>query len=138
MKNSDDFIIEYISNGQKEIEILGQSTSFIFTAKTYADLLKAKENINIKNIFLATLMTDGIVVKHQTLTSLRISNLLVSFLTNDWDLQTSSIFNEPKLNNLFDKEQIINKFIKNEGLDLYKSSSCDKKLDISLWNLFKL
>ena len=43
MKNSDDFIIEYISKGQKEIEILGQSTSFIFTAKTYADLLKAKK-----------------------------------------------------------------------------------------------
>jgi 7-cyano-7-deazaguanine synthase in queuosine biosynthesis len=125
-KNKDEFIIDFISDEKNVNEIFAQTTNFIIHAQNYLNYLEAQKGIKINTIFTGNLTRDGETIKHQSITSLKITELLISHLSNNEKFQVYPYFIYKKN---IGKKGII-KFLKKEGLNLEKSWSCYRDLPV--------
>lgn len=125
IENKDEFILEYLSKEIPTKEVFGQTTTYAIHAYDYAQLLEKNNKTKINHIVTANLKSDGKLVKHQTLTSIRTTNLLLCSLSKNWKIQFYSIFAEPQINILLEKDELIQKVKSNSTVNLNKTWSCD-------------
>jgi len=101
--------------------------SIIFlTGMDYGYALQSR-GIFPKTVFGATLSSDFLY--HSSLTSIRITNLLMCNVTGDWDWQYISIPIEKEFANGYDKDVYV-KFNTEKNIPLEKTRSCPKKSKI--------
>ena len=92
-------------------------------ALNYAQHLRITQNVYVNHIFLGVLATDGILIRSQTQTFLRIVQLLVKFLYGDYQLEISSLFCESNTGAAFTKRDVI-RLAARYQLPLNRTYSC--------------
>lgn len=100
-----------------------RNTSFINHAVAYSNYINKLNKIKIRNIFLNTVATDGVLCADTTLTAIRTSNLNVCVNESDYSWQISSVAIEKELGFFFNKEDLIPIAVKG-GIPLEKTWSC--------------
>lgn len=92
-------------------------------AKIYAESLKLKENLDVRNIFCSVTLGDGRLVPHQTFTSLRSVMLYLCSSSGDYSWQFTSAVFEKELGLYLDKSDLVKWACKN-NIPLDKTWSC--------------
>ena len=105
-------------------------TNLLFSYATqYAYFLEITKKINIRTIFAGFMLTDGTAMKDETLTAMRMNNLEVATLTDDFNWQFIALPIEKNIGFFYDKEIFI-KWATSEKIPLEKTRSC------IMWNKF--
>ncbi len=92
-------------------------------AVQYAYYLEITQQKTVRTIFAGFMATDGLVMKDETLTAIRMSNLTIAELTEDYSWQVISLPIEKELGFLYGKEQFI-RWATAVGIPLDKTRSC--------------
>ncbi len=110
---------------QANIESLGQMSTFGLVALDYLKLLQIKHNLKVDTIFSASTSSDGLGIRHQTLTSHRLVMFNLCGSTSNFKLQFTSPAIEPGIGQFAAKSDLIN-YSKQEKLNLQHTFSCDR------------
>lgn len=92
-------------------------------AVQYAFYLEYKDSVKIRTIFRATLASDSIYMAHESLTSVRTTNLSICTQTNDFNWQFTAPLIEKELNYFLDKPDLI-QWSKKINLPIERTWSC--------------
>lgn len=92
-------------------------------AVQYAYFLQITKKVKVRSIFSGFMATDGLVMKDETLTAMRMNNLEISILTDDFDWQVIALPLEKEIGFFYGKEEFI-KWASLEGIPLEKTRSC--------------
>jgi hypothetical protein len=101
------------------------SNMLISYAVQYAYFLQITRDLKIRTVFASFMLSDGTVMKDETLTAIRAVNLTVCSLTNDYHWQIISLPLEKNLGFFKDKDYFI-KWGHENGIPLEKTRSCLK------------
>lgn len=128
LKNSNtlspSFVLEKIRDNNKiSMEIPGIMTQYAFGALHYSDYLLAKKGLHISDFFVAVMPRDGLAIRSQTLTSIRVTLLDVCIAAQDFSLQFTSLPIEKELGMFHEKGAFISWMDKN-NLDLSHTYTC--------------
>lgn len=99
------------------------SAMLINYAVQYAYYLEITQQKIVRTIFAGFMATDGLVMKDETLTAVRMSNLAVAELTEDYSWQVIALPLEKELGFLYGKEPFI-RWATAVGIPLEKTRSC--------------
>lgn len=99
------------------------SAMLVNYAVQYAYYLEITQHTIVRTIFAGFMATDGLVMKDETLTAVRMSNLAVAELTEDYSWQVIALPLEKELGFLYGKEQFI-RWATAVGIPLEKTRSC--------------
>ncbi len=137
-------ILKLLSNyGDMQYEFYATTSRLSNIALDYIQYLRTKD-IKINTIFTGNLATDGTVIHHQTLTSLR-SNMFNLCNTHcNYNLQFTAPLMEKELRFFFTKNTVI-KWAKEHQLPAHKTWSCYRRNNLiqcgtclSCWNRKRL
>jgi len=92
-------------------------------AKLYADYLYHTQNLLIRNIFCSVTLGDGLIVPHQTFTSLRAIMFYLCTATGDYSWQFSSVVFEKESGLYYDKFNLV-QWANSQKIPLEKTWSC--------------
>lgn len=92
-------------------------------AVQYAYFLQVTRKIKIRNIFSGFMKTDGTVMKDETLTAVRVNNLTIAELTDDYSWQFIALPIEKEVGFFYEKKQFI-QWANKENLPIEKTRSC--------------
>lgn len=92
-------------------------------AVQYAYYLEITQQKHIRTIFAGFMATDGLVMKDETLTAIRMSNLAIAELTEDYSWQVIALPLEKELGFLYGKAPFI-RWATKVGIPLEKTRSC--------------
>ncbi len=92
-------------------------------AKIYAEYLHHSQNLYIRNIFCSVTLSDGLLVPHQTFTSLRSIMYNLCVATGDYTWQFSSVVFEKETGLYYDKFNLV-QWAHTHKIPLEKTWSC--------------
>ncbi len=92
-------------------------------ALQYSFYLKYRYDITVKTILTAILPTDGLTIKGQTLSRIRLYQDLIREIGDDTNFEYYSLFFEPQFGNWMEKEEVV-EMGKKYCLPLEKTWSC--------------
>jgi 7-cyano-7-deazaguanine synthase in queuosine biosynthesis len=123
LKNPE-FLLDHANvMGEITTETSGLMADVAFLAVDYSQLLAAQKNIQVETIFCAVAPSDGIVVKNQSMTSMRATMLDICSATNNFSLQFTTPFFEKSLGLFIEKSDLI-ALTKKLHLPVHKTWSC--------------
>lgn len=121
-----DTIFEKFRGVDKPLEIntmFGLATSLPIYGRMYAEKLYYTKGVKIDTIFCAVIASDGFMIPHQTVTSLRSAMYYLCTTSGDFGWQFSSVALEPQLGIYLTKRDLI-KWGHNQGLPMEKTWTC--------------
>lgn len=92
-------------------------------AVQYGYYLEITKNIKTRTIFAGFMATDGLVMKDETLTAMRVNNLSIAELTEDYSWQIIALPIEKELGFFHGKEVFV-RWAVDQGIPIEKTRSC--------------
>lgn len=121
---SPSYILEKIQGNNKiSMEIPGIMTLHALTALHYSDYLLAKKGLRISDFFVAVTPRDGLAIRSQTLTSIRLTLLDICIAAQDFSLQFTSLPIEKELG-IFHEKGVFVSWIYKNNLNLSHTHTC--------------
>ncbi len=121
-----DIIMENFRGDPKLLNINISFGSFLLLpiyAKMYAEFLTHTRNLPVNTIFCSVTAGDGMLLRHQTLTSLRMIMHLLCVTSGDWRWQFASAAFERETGMYYDKQDLV-RWAHGQSIPLEKTWSC--------------